>query len=889
MAENSESKRGAGGASLRRQAAWVALALLGLLLLVLVASALLRGAIAERLVRAELAKLGIEAAELRVARFDLEGLTLADLRLGRDRALEADRVEVTYDLESLRARQVASVRVDGLRFKVRIDQDGASLGSLDPLLAGGKEGAAAPLPALPPIRFENAELTFATPLGAYRVEGDGDLRSDAAGALGLEAELRSKLESGPLAGHLSVLYGAAGRLEGRLALEPADHAQGGLRLAGLSGAFDFSRGGPDAAPQLRAQLAIAAARLGETGLGAVTAGLDFDGARAHLDGTLAGEEALAAAKIAASVDLFAAPMTVEAEARIEAPATAGLWRLLALPPPRSARADLSLKLAGTPAALDGGLTLDATAAGLAAGAVTAEAADLSLHADLSVRPDRITLAPPSAGRLRLEGVAAYDRLALDGPLELGLELGQGPLAEIDFGQGGMRYRNDLVLAPAAFAAALAPDGAGSKAKPLHLTGTTPRLAIAGAEDGGGYAGRLEAQDGSLVLTEPELGFTGIGGSAELGARGADRPELARLHVAAISHLARPRAVVPLSLDGVIEGVAGGLHFSARLADASGRLVLDLSGDHDLEAGGGEGRVKLARLDFGAGGAAPAALFPVLGGLVEEAGGGLALDGRFDWGAAGAGTRLELLLDNLSFSIGGIDVRGVNSVLSFDSRRWRERSARQEIAVAAVDMGVPLRDGVVALRFDNRGRLLVEEMRWQLAGGRLDSRDIVLDPTAPRRAFDLDVSGVDVGALAELFRLEGLSATGTLDGRIPLTIVGTDVVIANGELHAREPGRLSYSPAIYPAGLGAQGQGVGLMLQALTNFQYEELRLKLDREIGGEAVIGVHLKGRNPDFYDGYPVDFNLNLSGRLDEIVRQGLEGYQVPDRIRKRMLEFAR
>jgi hypothetical protein len=135
----------------------------------------------------------------------------------------------------------------------------------------------------------------------------------------------------------------------------------------------------------------------------------------------------------------------------------------------------------------------------------------------------------------------------------------------------------------------------------------------------------------------------------------------------------------------------------------------------------------------------------------------------------------------------------------------------------------------------------------------------------------------------------LTATGTLAGRIPITLDKGEAVIENGVLAASGPGVLRYKPAQVPAALQGGGQGVELMLQALTDFHYDALSLTLDRAADGETKIGLHIKGNNPAVYSGYPLAFNLNLSGKLDRIVRDSLKGYRVPDTIQRKMLEFGK
>jgi hypothetical protein len=179
------------------------------------------------------------------------------------------------------------------------------------------------------------------------------------------------------------------------------------------------------------------------------------------------------------------------------------------------------------------------------------------------------------------------------------------------------------------------------------------------------------------------------------------------------------------------------------------------------------------------------------------------------------------------------------------------------------------------------------MTWKLTGGRVFAKDVVLDPTATRQTLTLNVEGVNLGDLLQMTELEGLSATGTMAGKIPVVLDKGEAIVENGLLSAGGPGVLRYKPDQVPGALQGGGQGVELMLQALTDFRYDALSLSLDRAADGETKIGLHIKGNNPAVYNGYPLAFNLNLSGKLDRILRDTLQGYRVPDTIQRKMLEF--
>jgi hypothetical protein len=76
---------------------------------------------------------------------------------------------------------------------------------------------------------------------------------------------------------------------------------------------------------------------------------------------------------------------------------------------------------------------------------------------------------------------------------------------------------------------------------------------------------------------------------------------------------------------------------------------------------------------------------------------------------------------------------------------------------------------------------------------------------------------------------------------------------------------------------------------LENFHYDRLKITLDGRTDSAMDIGLHLKGANPELYEGFPIDFNLNLDGELANILKSGLSSYQLPDRIRERIQGFKR
>jgi len=85
-------------------------------------------------------------------------------------------------------------------------------------------------------------------------------------------------------------------------------------------------------------------------------------------------------------------------------------------------------------------------------------------------------------------------------------------------------------------------------------------------------------------------------------------------------------------------------------------------------------------------------------------------------------------------------------------------------------------------------------------------------------------------------------------------------ISNGSFNSTGPGVLNYTAADPATVAGNIG------LQALENFQYEALDGTINYSSEGEYSILVHLTGNNPELYDGYPIELNLNIGGVLPDL-----------------------
>ncbi len=122
----------------------------------------------------------------------------------------------------------------------------------------------------------------------------------------------------------------------------------------------------------------------------------------------------------------------------------------------------------------------------------------------------------------------------------------------------------------------------------------------------------------------------------------------------------------------------------------------------------------------------------------------------------------------------------------------------------------------------------------------------------------ELSHISLGRLLEFADFDGLKGTGSLDMSLPVSTDQTGINIRNGLFRSTIPGYLAYTKD------GVAGSNIGM--QALENFQYQDLSGEINYQSDGSYQVKVHLEGKNPDLYGGHPVVFNLNINGSLPEL-----------------------
>ncbi len=110
------------------------------------------------------------------------------------------------------------------------------------------------------------------------------------------------------------------------------------------------------------------------------------------------------------------------------------------------------------------------------------------------------------------------------------------------------------------------------------------------------------------------------------------------------------------------------------------------------------------------------------------------------------------------------------------------------------------------------------------------------------------------------------ATGSIKGDIPIKLKNERFEIIDGGMKAEQSGQIIYTTT--PEERAAANQGLRTTYEALSNFLYVQLTSSISMAPNGQSIITIHLKGTNPEFQGGRPIELNLNVQQNLLDLMR---------------------
>ena len=157
-------------------------------------------------------------------------------------------------------------------------------------------------------------------------------------------------------------------------------------------------------------------------------------------------------------------------------------------------------------------------------------------------------------------------------------------------------------------------------------------------------------------------------------------------------------------------------------------------------------------------------------------------------------------------------------------------------------------------------IVVSNLKANIWNGEIQSESIVIEEGILKPST-IDLKNIDLTEMIFFLDMKGLYADGDIDIHLPIAQQGKKYIVKNGHFTSNKTGIIKYDSGQEQIDVEAN-----IALHALQNFHYEKLDGTINYDRDGAYAIKLHLLGSNPSLYDGYPIDFELNLSGELSDV-----------------------
>jgi hypothetical protein len=230
-------------------------------------------------------------------------------------------------------------------------------------------------------------------------------------------------------------------------------------------------------------------------------------------------------------------------------------------------------------------------------------------------------------------------------------------------------------------------------------------------------------------------------------------------------------------------------------------------------------------------------------------------------------------------MGDVEVSGLSGKVKFNRLSPLATAGPQQLTARHLVAGVPVDRPRVRFTVLPRLRgvsVRLHEVVGEIAGGEIAVEDARWDSTAQSNAFDVQIRDVEIDRLLRDWQVEVISGTGRLSGMIPIRIGPAGFAVAGGRLDSLGAGAIRVDWGSAREMLVNSGEQVALTVNALEDFRYDTLSIGIDQPEDGALTLAIGLEGANAAVLDGYPLRFNINLSGELAPIMDAVREGRRI-------------
>lgn len=196
----------------------------------------------------------------------------------------------------------------------------------------------------------------------------------------------------------------------------------------------------------------------------------------------------------------------------------------------------------------------------------------------------------------------------------------------------------------------------------------------------------------------------------------------------------------------------------------------------------------------------------------------------------------------------------------------------QLTVEFIDLGTPVESFKGSYSFSQRPasppHIELASANARLLGGEIITLPLAFNPAKPEINTAVALTNLDLADIIALEQQPGLTGKGTLNGQLPIRYQQGKISILDGQINSNtEGGWIRFEPPSEFLALTQTNPSLMIAFDALRNFNFSSLGIRLNLAEDGDATLNTRIKGFNPDWNNSQPVDFSVNIEENIPKLI----------------------
>ncbi|MEH6446305.1 MAG: YdbH domain-containing protein, partial [Oceanospirillaceae bacterium] len=211
-----------------------------------------------------------------------------------------------------------------------------------------------------------------------------------------------------------------------------------------------------------------------------------------------------------------------------------------------------------------------------------------------------------------------------------------------------------------------------------------------------------------------------------------------------------------------------------------------------------------------------------------------------------------------------------------------------LQIDIIDNGIAITDistnfKLYNLLQDSRS-LHLTDSKAQVLGATASVKKLLIPLNTPQGKATLEFRHLPLNNVLALESQPSLTGSGLLQGKLPFRFSGNKFWVNQGTINTTKNGFIRYQANESITTYAKSNSGLEIALNVLDNFHYDNLSINVNYTPDGKLLLANKLSGNNPDWQQGQPIKFAINVEENILQLLKTMQFSDQLTEKLQKKI-----